>query len=384
MCMIKRTASTKLNILAKEYGVVSVMGPRQSGKTTLVKQYFPKHSYYNLEFLSDLEKIKADPVSFIENIKGGVIIDEVQKFPEILSYIQVSIDREFLPAKFVITGSQNLLLSNKVSQSLAGRVGILKLLPLSISELAQSNNLPDNYVRLLLKGFYPSIYDKDQTPSLYYANYLHTYVERDVRSLRNIGDLNAFTKFLQLLAGRVGQLLNLTEIGGIVGADHKTIDAWISVLEASYLVFRLEPYFKNFGKRLVKSPKIYFTDVGFAAHLLRLDTVTEIQNSVVLGNLFENMIITDFKKKIYNTVSSDKLYFYRDSKGLEVDLLIDSGTKLTPIEIKASATFSSDFLSGIKKFNSISGTKGGKLIFSGKGDVTISGVQLENYQKAIV
>ena len=186
--MIKRKASEKLNLLAKEYGVVSVTGPRQSGKTTLVKQHFPNHQYFNLEFLSDLEKISADPVSFINNISGGVIIDEVQKFPDILSYIQVAIDEDFQPAKFVITGSQNLLLSDKVNQSLAGRVGILKLMPLSIGELVESNNIPGKYQDLLLKGFYPSIYDKHQTAGIYYNNYLNTYVERDVRSIKNIGD----------------------------------------------------------------------------------------------------------------------------------------------------------------------------------------------------
>ncbi len=377
--MIKRTASKKLDILAKEYGVVSVMGPRQSGKTTLVKQHFPNHDYYNFEFLSDLEKIKADPISFIKSVEKGVIIDEVQKYPEILSYIQVAIDQKFSPAKFVITGSQNLLLSEKVSQSLAGRVGILKLLPLSIAELSSSDNLPTQYQDLLLKGFYPSIYDKNQTPSLYYANYLNTYVERDVRSLKNIGNLNSFTKFLQLLAGRVGQLLNLTELGGIVGVDHKTISSWISVLEASYLVFRLEPYFNNFGKRLIKSPKIYFTDIGLAIHLLRLDTVLEISNTSFLGHLFENMVIADFVKKISNSVSSDRLYFYRDSKGLEVDLIVDSGSIITPIEIKASATFSSDYLSGIKKFQKIAGIKSGKLIYSGKSGNSINGIEIRNY-----
>ena len=245
--MINRKASKKLSLLAKEYGVVSVTGPRQSGKTTLVKEHFPNHQYYNLEFLSDLEKISSDPVGFINSISNGVIIDEVQRYPDILSYIQVAIDDNFKPAKFVITGSQNLLLSDKVSQSLAGRVGILKLLPLSISELDMSDLLPDSFQKQILKGFYPSIYDKDQTPNLYYANYLNTYVERDVRSIKNVGDLSSFTRFLQLMAGRVGQILNLSEIGGVVGANHKTISSWISILEASYIVFRLEPYYQNFG-----------------------------------------------------------------------------------------------------------------------------------------
>jgi len=379
--MINRKASKKLSLLAKEYGVVSVTGPRQSGKTTLVKEHFPNHQYYNLEFLSDLEKISSDPVGFINSISNGVIIDEVQRYPDILSYIQVAIDDHFKPAKFVITGSQNLLLSDKVSQSLAGRVGILKLLPLSISELDMSDLLPDSFQKQILKGFYPSIYDKDQTPNLYYANYLSTYVERDVRSIKNVGDLSSFTRFLQLMAGRVGQILNLSEIGGVVGANHKTIGSWISILEASYIVFRLEPYYQNFGKRLIKSPKIYFTDVGLAAHLLRLDTVDEIRNYHGLGNLFENMIIADLQKQIFNELKSDNLYYFRDNKGLEIDVLIDSGNKILPIEIKSSATFSSSFLANLQQFKKISGIKTAKLIYSGEGGQEVSGVSLNNYKR---
>lgn len=379
--MINRKASKKLSLLAKEYGVVSVTGPRQSGKTTLVKEHFPNHQYYNLEFLSDLEKISSDPVGFINSISNGVIIDEVQRYPDILSYIQVAIDDNFKPAKFVITGSQNLLLSDKVSQSLAGRVGILKLLPLSISELDMSDLLPDSFQKQILKGFYPSIYDKDQTPNLYYANYLNTYVERDVRSIKNVGDLSSFTRFLQLMAGRVGQILNLSEIGGVVGANHKTIGSWISILEASYIVFRLEPYYQNFGKRLIKSPKIYFTDVGLAAHLLRLDTVDEIRNYHGLGNLFENMIIADLQKQIFNELKSDNLYYFRDNKGLEIDVLIDSGNKILPIEIKSSATFSSSFLANLQQFKKISGIKTAKLIYSGEGGQEVSGVSLNNYKR---
>lgn len=378
--MIKRKASKKLDLLAKEYGVVSITGPRQSGKTTLVKQHFPNHQYFNLEFLSDLERIKADPVSFINSVSRGVIVDEVQKFPEILSYIQVAIDEHFQPAKFIITGSQNLLLSDKVNQSLAGRVGILRLMPLSIDELAVSNNLPKRYQDLILKGFYPSIYDKKQTAGIYYSNYLNTDVERDVRSIKNIGDLSAFTKFFQLLAGRVGQILNLSDLGGVVGANHKTIDSWLSVLEASYLVFKLEPYFNNFGKRLIKSPKIYFTDVGLAAHLLRLDTESEVGNYHGLGSLFENMIVADIKKQIFNTLSSNKLYYFRDNKGLEIDLIVDSGNVVIPIEIKSSATFDRAHLDNIYKFQYISGVNEGRLIFAGKGGDIISGVKILNYR----
>lgn len=379
--MILRKARKKLSLLAEEYGVVSVTGPRQSGKTTLVKQHFPNHQYYNLEYLTDLEKITADPVSFINSISEGVIIDEVQRFPDILSYIQVAIDADFKPAKFVITGSQNLLLSDKVSQSLAGRVGILKLLPLSVGELVKSNLLPSSLQKQILTGFYPSIYDKKQTPSLYYANYLNTYVERDVRNIKNVGDLSSFTRLLQLLAGRVGQVLNLSEIGGVIGANHKTISSWISILEASYIVYKLEPYYKNFGKRIIKSPKIYFTDVGLVAHLLRLDTVEEIESYHGIGSLFENMVITDIQKQIFNDLKSDKLYYFRDNKGLEIDLILDSGSGIIPIEIKSSATFSKSFLTNLMAFNEISGVEKGRLIYSGKSGDTISGIVTSNYKE---
>lgn len=377
--MIKRKIESNLKKLAKEYGVVSVTGPRQSGKTTLVKHLFPNHTYVNLESLADLDVIKEDPIGFIESIKKGVIIDEVQKFPDLLSYIQVSIDDKYKPGKFIVTGSQNLLLSEKISQSLAGRVGILKLLPLTIQELKASNMLSKNYLNLILKGFYPGIYDKKRTPSIYYANYLHTYVERDVRSIKNIGDLAAFNRFLQLLAGRVGQILNLSELGGLLGINYKTVASWLSVLEASYIVLILEPYYKNFGKRIIKAPKVYFTDVGLAAHLLRLDSTNELKNHFSLGGLFENMVILEVYKLKLNSLSSSKLYYFRDSHGSEVDLLIDKGSELLPVEIKASATFNNEYLKNIKYFNELSNSSLGYLIYSGEKKTNVKGFKILNY-----
>lgn len=378
--MIKRTAETKLKKLIKEYGVVSVTGPRQSGKTTLVKHLFPKHKYVNLEFLSDLETIKEDPAGFIDSIKDGVIIDEVQRFPDLLSYIQVSIDNKYKAGKFIITGSQNLLLSEKITQSLAGRVGILNLLPLTIEELANSHLLHSDYRKTILKGFYPGIYDKKRTPSLYYSNYLNTYIERDVRNIKNIGDLNNFNRFLQLLAGRVGQLVNLSELGSLIGVNHKTINNWISILEASYIVFKLKPYYKNFGKRITKTAKIYFTDVGLAAHLLRLDSINELKNHFSLGGLFENMIIVDAYKQKLNSLSTSKLYFFRDNKGIEVDLLIDKGSEIIPIEIKASSTFNSEFLKNIKYFNVLAENNNGFLIYTGGKEGPVNNIEIINYK----
>lgn len=377
--MIKRDISLKLKKVAKEYGVVSVTGPRQSGKTTLVRNLFPQHRYVNLEFLTDLETIKEDPAGFVESIKEGVIIDEVQRFPDLLSYIQVSIDSNYKAGKFIITGSQNLLLSEKISQSLAGRVGILKLLPLSMDELKKAGILQSSYLETILSGFYPGIYDKKRTPSIYYSNYLNTYVERDVRNIKNIGDLSAFNRFLQLLAGRVGQLINLSELGGLIGVNYKTIDSWLSVLEASYVIFKLEPYYRNFGKRIVKSSKVYFTDVGLAAHLLRLDSVNELKNHFSLGGLFENMVILDIYKRKFNFLSTSKLYYFRDSKGVEVDLLIDKGNELFPIEIKASATFNSEYVKNIRYFNELCGGNLGYLIYTGRKEDGIRNLKVLNY-----
>lgn len=369
--------------MAREYGVVSVTGPRQSGKTTLVKSAFPKHEYINFENLAELENIKTDPIGFINSVKDGIIIDEVQKYPDILSYIQLSIDEDYHAGKFIITGSQNLLLSNKVSQSLAGRVAILKLLPLSIDEMISVGINTDSYVNLLLQGFYPGVYDKNRTPNTFYTNYLNTYIERDVRTIQNVGDLSNFTRFMQILAGRIGQLLNLSEIGSQIGVNYKTIDSWISILEASYIIKRLEPYYINFGKRITKSPKIYFIDVGVACNLLRLDNENEISNYHALGSLFENLVIMNIYKRILNNLSTSKLYYFRDKNGNEVDLLIDKGNEITPIEVKSSETFNNNFVKGLNYFNSLSESQSGKgyLVYSGKTLRELNNIKTINYQE---
>ncbi len=378
--MIRRDIVEKIQKVSKSYGVISVTGPRQSGKTTLVKSLFPKHTYVNLENLAELEKVKGDPLKFLNSIKGGVIIDEIQKYPELLSYIQVSIDEDFKPSKFILTGSQNLLLLDKVSQSLAGRVSIVKLFPLSLSELQHDKKHKKDYIEQIYTGFYPAIYDKKLDPVEYYENYLNTYVQRDVRTIKNIGDLSGFVKFLKILATRIGQLLNLSEIGGQLGVSHKTITSWISILEASYIIFLLEPHFNNFGKRIIKSPKIYFTDVGLATNLLNLNAVEDIGNYYALGSLFENLVILDIYKEMINRGSRSNLYFFRDKGGNEVDLLIDRGNIVDPIEIKSSSSFHNDFLKGIEYYRSISGLeKGGSIIYSGKSSWDLKNTKILNY-----
>ncbi len=378
--MIQRDITGKLKKSAKSYGVISITGPRQSGKTTLAKAVFPKHDYVNLENLRELEKIKRDPLSFLNSVKGGVIIDEIQKFPDLLSYIQVAIDESFKPGKFVITGSQNLLLLNQVSQSLAGRVSIIRLYPFTISELLSSKNKCKNYIEQIYYGFYPAIYDKNLNPVEYYENYINTYVERDVRTIKNIGDLSTFVKFLKILATRIGQLLNLSEIGAQLGISHKTITSWISILQASYILVFLEPHYNNFGKRIVKSPKVYFTDVGLATNLLNLNSKNEIANYYALGSLFENLVILDIYKSILNSSSNDNLYFFRDKTGNEVDLLVDKGSEVVPVEIKSSSSFHSDFLKGIEYYRSISKEQNsGAIIYTGKSSWDVKNTKLLNY-----
>lgn len=377
--MIKRDITKRIKSVAKQFGVLSITGPRQSGKTTLVKKLFPKHLYINFENIATLDLVKSDPIKFIQEVKNGVIIDEVQKFPEILSYIQVSIDENFKPGKFILTGSQNLLLLNKVSQSLAGRVAIIKLLPLSLNELQKTEFKEQTYLDNIHTGFYPAIYDKKLDVDEYYNNYLNTYIERDVRTIQNIGDLSLFTKFLQLLAGRVGQLLNLSDLADSLGISHNTVSSWISILEASYIVYLLQPFFNNRGKRLIKSPKVYFYDVGVVCNLLRLRTKKELDNYYGLGNIFENYIVTEIYKNIYNTGANTGLYFFRDSNGNEVDLIIDKGTIITPIEIKTSHTFKQEFLKGLEYFQNFEPkSEKGFLVYTGEENWQD---QLVNYKK---
>ncbi len=379
--MIKRDIEDKIVKSANKYAAVSITGPRQSGKTTIAKKLFPRHEYVNLESIRDLDSVKSDPVGFIESIKLGVVIDEIQRYADLLSFIQVSIDEDYQPGKYIITGSQNLLLLDKVCQSLAGRVSIIKLLPLSINELHPVSDVTENLIELMHKGFYPAIYDKDFDPGEYYENYINTYVERDVRSIQNIEDLSSFTRFLQILASRIGQLLNLSEIGSRVGVSHKTIKSWISILEASYIILLLEPHFKNFGKRIIKSPKVYFTDIGLATSLLKLDTKKEVNNYHAFGSLFENLVILDLYKNILNRSLTSKLFFFRDKSGNEVDILVDKGSEIIPIEVKSSMTYNKRFLKGIEYYNELQQNfdSKGVLVYSGDTMRSMRGIKILNY-----
>ena len=343
--MIHREITSQLKKAAKYFSAVAIVGPRQSGKTTLAKFVFPKHEYVSLEDLDKRELANQDPRKFLQNYRSehGIILDEIQHAPDLLSYIQTIIDREQKKGFFIITGSQNLLVNQAITQTLAGRLAILTLLPLSISELSEANLLPNNIEEAIFKGSYPKIYSENVPPEMLYKNYLQGYVERDVRQLKNILDLNLFQKFLQLCAGRVGQVLNISSLGNDCGIDHKTVASWISLLEATYVIFLLQPYYKNIGKRLIKSPKLYFVDTGIACSLLNIKSPKEVFNHYAYGSLVESFIVSDFYKQYYNMDQRPSLYFWRDYQGNEIDCIVEKSLSLTPIEIKGGQTVNKSY-----------------------------------------
>lgn len=351
--MIKRKIVSEINRLKKGFPVLAVTGPRQSGKTTLLKEMFPDYEYFNLENPEILMTLENDPATFIREHQNKVIIDEVQKVPDLLSYIQVTVDEQQIMGNFIVSGSENLLLSEKINQSLAGRAAYIQLLPLSNEELIDANLLKKSVYDQIFTGFYPAIYSRDVRVTDYYNQYIATYAERDLKQISNISDLSLFRKFFALLAGRIGQVLNVASLANDVGVSAVTIENWISILEASYLIFRLQPHYNNFGKRHIKSSKIYFTDTGLACRLLSISSPDELKTHYLLGSLFENLIILEIKKQLLNTSNNSGLYFFRDSNGNEVDLIIDQGLKQIPIEIKAGGTFNTDYLKGIKYWNSL-------------------------------
>lgn len=353
--IFKRDLTGTLKRFAK-FPVVALLGPRQSGKTTLAKNTFPNHIYLNFENLETRDFAKTDPKRFLSDNENefGIIIDEFQHVPEILSYIQVEADSKDRPGYFVLTGSQNYLMNEKISQSLAGRVGILTLLPLSIHELVE-NNLHQDINQTLFNGGYPRLYDKDFSPTEIYPSYIHTYIERDVRQLTNVADISVFQKCMALCAGRIGQQLNIADIATNCGVEQKVISQWLSILESSYIIFLLKPYHKNFKKRITKNPKLYFYDTGVACSLLNIRSASDISLSPFRGPLFENFIISDLHKQYFNMGLRPPLYFWRDQNGrIEIDCLIDQGIKLSTVEIKSGQTIISNFFDNLTKWNEIS------------------------------
>lgn len=346
--MIKRQMAQRINELKKAFPVIVVTGPRQSGKTTLIREMFPDYEYFNLESPQTLQSVQNDPAGLVNPKTHKIIIDEVQRVPELLSYIQVAVDEQHIAGNFILSGSENLLLSEKINQSLAGRAAYVNLLPLSYEELKSAGKEYKNLYKQIFTGQFPALYSKKYQPIEYFEQYIATYVERDVKQISNLINLNHFRKFLGLLAGRIGQVVNNVSLASDVGVSPNTIENWISILEASYIIFRLQPYFENFGKRHIKSPKIYFTDTGLACRLLELSEPEQLKNFFLIGGLFENFIILEVKKYLQNTKPTAKLFYFRDTHANEVDLIIDQGTTQIPLEIKSGSTFSPSFLKGVR------------------------------------
>lgn len=374
--MIRRFLTDKLLQLSTKFPIVTVTGPRQSGKSTLLKNQFPDYRYVSLEDLDMREFAEQDPHGFLKTYDNHVIIDEAERVPSLFSYLQTHVDEKNEEGMYMLAGSQNFLLMETINQTLAGRTAILKLLPLSRKELADVGLLPDSINRQIFTGFYPRIYDKDIDPTDYYPSYIQTYVERDVRKMVNITDLNRFVKLLRLCAGRIGQLLNLSSLAIECGCSKSTIDSWLSVLEASYICYRLEPNHNNYNKRIVKTPKLYFYDTGLACNLLGIKDEFQIASHFLRGGLFENLVINQFIKDAFNHGSQPDLTFWRDSTGNEVDLIRTDGVCQYGYEIKSGATFSSDFFKGLQKWAKLSDTPNQNLNVVYNGDtemITSSG-----------
>lgn len=360
--MIDRHMGKALVASAHDYPVLTVTGPRQSGKTTLVRKVFPKHDYVSLENPDERSFAQEDPRGFLNRFQNAVILDEVQRVPDLFSYLQGRVDEDDRTGRYILTGSQNFLLLEKVSQSLAGRTALFQLLPFSRAELAGYKSMAlDNIGRriprrprqegelseVLFKGFYPRIHDKGLKPQDWLRNYYQTYIERDVRSIIQVGDIEAFGRFVRLCAGRTGQILNLSSLGADCGISHATARRWLSVLEASFIVYLLRPHYENFSKRLIKSPKLYFIDTGLLCYLLRIRSAEELVSHALRGAVFETFVLVELLKTFLNQGIEPDLHFWRDVGGHEVDFVLSQERALVPVEAKSGETIASDYLKGI-------------------------------------
>lgn len=364
--MIPRTLATYIREILPQYDVLTVTGPRQAGKTTLCRALFPELPYVNLEAPDVRDFALTDPNGFLNEYPEGAILDEIQRTPELPSWLQVRVDEPQSSAKYILSGSQSFSLRSSLSQSLAGRTAILELLPFSLMELSTVNR-DDDLNTVLYKGGFPRVYDRQIAPTRAMSDYVATYVERDLRQLNLVRDLQLFQKFLQLCAGRIGQLLNLNSLANDVGISHTTAKDWMTLLEASYIIFRLPPYFRNIGKRLMKSPKLYFYDTALACFLLNIEEAAHLTNHPLRGPLFENLVILEALKSRLHQGKRNNLQFYRDSNGNEVDLLQTLPQGYLPFEIKLASTFTSSFEKGIRKFSENEACpRGSVLVYTGQ------------------
>lgn len=380
--MIPRTLGLELEKQLKEFPIVTVLGPRQAGKTTLARMTLPDFNYLSLEDPEIRTIAQEDPKAFLKRYPSKTIFDEIQRCPHLLSYLQTMVDATQTNGQFVLTGSHQLELRQAISQSLAGRTGMLHLLPLSIKELTSNELALDSFESYIFHGFLPRVHSQNQRPQSAYSSYYQTYVERDVRQLIQLKDASLFEKFLKLLAGRIGQIINFQSLGNDVGADAKTIKSWLSILEASFIVFKLPPYFENFGKRVIKSPKYYFMDTGLACHLLDIEKPEQVTRDPLVGHLFENLVVLEAMKARYNKGLKPNLYFYRDSHGNELDLLYKSGNDLHGIEIKSGSTYAPSFKKGLLHFSEHAQPLAHKsVVYTGQEQSFSDGIQLVSYLK---
>lgn len=377
--MKTREIEVEVKKLAQEFPVVSIYGPRQSGKTTLARMAFEDKPWISFESPDHLMQARMDPRGLIESFPDGAIFDEIQRVPELLSYLQEYVDRDRVAGKFILTGSHQAVLKKGIAQSLAGRTAVVTLLPYSLSEIRQGGKEEKGVFDLILRGSYPALHETAMRTSSFYSAYVATYLEKDLPGLLELRNRTAFLEFLFLLATRVGQLFNATSIANDIGVSAPTILQWVSVLEASNIVFRLRGWSRNATMQVTKSPKIYFTDTGLAAWLAKAHRVEDVQGGMIRGGLYENYVILEIYKHLLNGGDSFDLYFYRDKAAHEVDLIVEKNGKVIPIEIKSSSTFSPDFTKGIKYFNSINPqSANGIVLFNGSAAPAFQGVRVMN------
>lgn len=380
--MVPRKLTPYIQKMLGKFPVVSLTGPRQSGKTTLLRNAFPDYQYYNLERLDHREMILSDPVGFLKAGGTKVIFDEAQNLPELFSYIQVFSDERNLPGQYILSGSQSFLLNHQISQSLAGRVSVNHLFPFDITELDAIK--ARRVYQTILNGFYPRLYDKHIAPDDFYPSYLQTYIQRDVRTLKGIENLNAFSRFLGLCAGRIGQVLNLTSLANDTGIAVNTAKAWLSLLEASFIIYQVQPYYNNFSKRLIKSPKLYFYDTGVACSLLKLTDPEMIRTHYLYGSLFENLVISEIIKNQCHSGKQPSVYYWRESNGTEIDCIIEKGNnEIVALEIKGGQTFTKDYVKNLRNFakNEAKVKIRKAMVYTGEQSVNIKEVQLIPWSK---
>jgi len=377
--MIERALTSKMLALAEKFQVITLTGPRQSGKTTLVKAAFPALPYVSLEDPDVRQIALSDPRGFLSNYPKGAVLDEIQNTPELFSYIQGLVDGD-RKIRFILTGSSNFLLMEKISQTLAGRTAVLNLLPLSLKELEP---LEEPYENLIFKGQYPRIYDREISPTDFYPSYIQTYVDRDVRLIKNIGDINTFVLFTQLCAGRIGQPLNYASLANDTGISPNTAKSWLSILESSFILYRLQPYHHNFNKRLVKSPKLYFYDSGLACSLLGIREKEQVRTHYMKGSLFENLILNEFIKRNFNRGESRTLYYWQNNHGKEIDCVFENNEDLVAIEIKSGKTISTSYFDNLTYWQKLSGQAGkpGYVVYGGEQSLKTSAGELVSWRE---